>query len=429
MPTDYAGNAASYPANIPLPNDGEPAAAPFLNPAWQRLADRTAYLSAALATESAARAAADSSEATTRAAADVALRNFVRRIPVQSFPHRGTYSTGLGKAVWNPIRQRWFAVGGPDAAANIIVHSCDQGGGWTAETLAASAVRWVDIDVDPTTGNMVAASNSTSLAVYDAATYTWSLVTLTQAASGVRFDPIRNMWCAVGYGGGAHHAWTAPAASPTGAWTDNGPTGLGGTNAPRVEVNKTTGRLVAWNAPLSTEISLATSDDGGVTWTARTSITSGLSSVSNVSVSIAFSSSESRALMSIAFGSQSTMYLESLDDGATWSVKATHATTGQARIGSLACFELGSGYGACWLSVTYQSTISSGVKPHLRVSYDGGATWLYLNRSPTPALSGSSAQGTPCIAVSPNNVMITMTNNSVGTSLASLSIGEAGAAL
>lgn len=44
MPTNYAGSDLSYPANVPLPNDGEPAAAAFLNPAWQRLADRTAYM-------------------------------------------------------------------------------------------------------------------------------------------------------------------------------------------------------------------------------------------------------------------------------------------------------------------------------------------------------------------------------------------------
>lgn len=44
MPTNYAGNDASYPANIPLPNDGEPAAAAFLNPSWQKCADRTAWL-------------------------------------------------------------------------------------------------------------------------------------------------------------------------------------------------------------------------------------------------------------------------------------------------------------------------------------------------------------------------------------------------
>lgn len=50
MPTNYAGSDLTYPANVPLPNDGEPAAAAFLNPAWQRLADRTAYLNSLLVT-------------------------------------------------------------------------------------------------------------------------------------------------------------------------------------------------------------------------------------------------------------------------------------------------------------------------------------------------------------------------------------------
>lgn len=50
MPTNYAGSDVSYPANVPLPNDGEPAAAAFLNPAWQRLADRTAFLHSLLVT-------------------------------------------------------------------------------------------------------------------------------------------------------------------------------------------------------------------------------------------------------------------------------------------------------------------------------------------------------------------------------------------
>ena len=44
MPTNYSGDGTSYPVNVPLPNDGEPAAAVFLSPAWQRLADRTAFL-------------------------------------------------------------------------------------------------------------------------------------------------------------------------------------------------------------------------------------------------------------------------------------------------------------------------------------------------------------------------------------------------
>lgn len=68
MPTNYSGNGTSYPVNVPLPNDGEPAAAAFLAPAWQRLADRTAWLKLAIATEVADRAADVDDEAATRLA-------------------------------------------------------------------------------------------------------------------------------------------------------------------------------------------------------------------------------------------------------------------------------------------------------------------------------------------------------------------------
>jgi hypothetical protein len=48
MPTNYAGSAASYPANIPVPDDGDAASATIMGPAWQRLADRNAWQKAAI---------------------------------------------------------------------------------------------------------------------------------------------------------------------------------------------------------------------------------------------------------------------------------------------------------------------------------------------------------------------------------------------
>lgn len=68
MSTPYAGNPASYPANVSLPDDGEPAAARTFAPAYQQLADRTAWLAAGLTAEAAARAAADTAETAARIA-------------------------------------------------------------------------------------------------------------------------------------------------------------------------------------------------------------------------------------------------------------------------------------------------------------------------------------------------------------------------
>lgn len=44
MPTNYAGNPLSYPTNVRLTDDGEPASAAFLGVGNQDLADRTAFL-------------------------------------------------------------------------------------------------------------------------------------------------------------------------------------------------------------------------------------------------------------------------------------------------------------------------------------------------------------------------------------------------
>lgn len=44
MTTLYAGDDASYPVTIPIPEDGEDCAEAFTAPAWRKLADRAAYL-------------------------------------------------------------------------------------------------------------------------------------------------------------------------------------------------------------------------------------------------------------------------------------------------------------------------------------------------------------------------------------------------
>lgn len=50
MSSTYAGNSASYPANITIPSDGDAFDASAFNPAYEGLADRASFLKAAIAT-------------------------------------------------------------------------------------------------------------------------------------------------------------------------------------------------------------------------------------------------------------------------------------------------------------------------------------------------------------------------------------------
>lgn len=413
MTTPYAGNAASFPATVSLIDDGEPANAAVTNPPWQQLADRTAYLNAA-----------DAAEATARAAADSPLINFVKLAPFQVLV-KGSAAAPLGRAVWNPILRRWYAVGGASGGNNAVYYSSD-GITWVADAGPALGFALVDIDVNPTTGTMVVttdgATGSVGVCKPSTGSLAWSAVSTTNAMNTARWNDVAGRWVGVGHAAGGKSAY-ATEANVGAAWTVGGTMAVAMPFGLRLHLNTATGTMVATQPDAGlTYYQAFRSTDGGSTWTAVADIAPTYAlQASAPAQSSRYSATEGRWLLSTSdAGLAITEVMESTDDGLTWTFK-TAITGCAARGGGLNVID--TPYGTAWLLYSYLTQNAAGTRNFLHLSWDGGTTW---RKVPCTGIDNwvTTARATPTIAVSSDRILIVGGQSTAGVSFLGAPIGD-----
>lgn len=309
--------------------------------------------------------------ATESAAAKTAIAavlEYVGQAQALNFPVRVTgVSSSQRGAAYASATSTWYMTAG-----DTVQKSTDGGLTWSSATAAAIAPKDAATDLG---GNVVVCgTGGAGQYVYelDAATSTWTQRTVLggHGADGhVVFDPISGFWvwqsynAAVGnflaYRSSDRATWTAATTLPTGA------AGWGATpNVSDLGIDPTSGRAVAVARTGATTVKVATTDDGGVTWVAQTSITT---TIDAGTIAISYNADEGAWYLSIGetTGTPSCEVWRSTD-GAAWTKMATLAA---------ACVHRIAGFGALLVAT---ATTASGV--HVVYSLDSGATWRKAGR-------------------------------------------------
>jgi hypothetical protein len=218
-------------------------------------------------------------------------------------------------ALWNAVRRQWILVGDDED----IRTSTDNGASWsTTSSIAAVGANEDCYFVDHDTNGDYVVSTDTRY-VFRSASGVWSKVDVVGAPLAVAdvctiaHDPIRNLW-----------AWSHQsgfATSPTGAvWTPRtGPSAWSATFINRqMAANKVNGRIIVV-ASNGNAIKVATSDDGGVTYTNRADPPSTV--VSPTRIRITHDRFTGDWYMSVSAGAGTTQVFRSIDDGVTWTLR------------------------------------------------------------------------------------------------------------
>lgn len=311
-----------------------------------------------------------------------ALLDYVGQIPALNFATRSTGIGALTGAAFDPQYRVWYAVG----ATQNVRSSIDQGLTWSAASDIAAVAGGEDcygLDVDPS-GNVVVAAGIGQIFEKTANTGAWTKRAHNLGLSSpgpvvVAYDPIRARWCVVALG----TLTAGPCASSTStnrtSWSASGtPPTMAPAQHLAMTANKTTGRivLVAHHVANAT-IFVRTSDDGGVTWTARASLTTLTANISRVAL-VRDPSVAGRWLCIVArsTGAYQSEVWASTDDGATF-----------ARICSLGASALYNcaPFGSMLVGVTYSPALA---QAELVYSLDGGATWYPTGQGATGNVRG-----------------------------------------
>jgi hypothetical protein len=298
-------------------------------------------------------------------------------------------------AVWNPYYRAWFLVGG--AADGRWSYD----GGWTWSATAQfgaggpTTETVVHADTDAL-GNMVVATLTRYAGAYiaynssnPATSNIWSKPDVHGSANTYTwarsfFSPVTSKWTIFAVGttpsiktSTDRATWTAGSLPVN--WTGTGGAGTYGWGPalPAADINKVSGRIVgAVNFGATGGSRVSTSDDGGVTWTARQDFnpsTTGLSGNAPNYVTMFWDSYTGGWLYVATYTTsgagaiaRSVIY-RSTDDGVTFTVIAT-LTTGAifslARLGSLL------------VANAFTNTPAVSGKNETLVSKDGGVTWF-----------------------------------------------------
>ena len=207
---DYAGNPASFPTAISLPDDGvDNPDFTVLNTPPEGLADRTAYLKYSFA-------------------ASVAMGNW--HAPVSTITIPGPTTASLGAAAWDPELQHWIALfQHASAAYAFATHGASLG--WTNVNVAASA---------PESSVLAAAASGNGEAVFTCQNLSTgtdivlvtlagsiintaqSFVTGAMTQSVITWVPFAAayQWIGCTQTGGAFTGYLAGSAAGTGVWTN-----------------------------------------------------------------------------------------------------------------------------------------------------------------------------------------------------------------
>lgn len=335
----YAGDPEStWPDDFTIPDDvTDPRDASSVNVAFEALGDRTARLQARTKLQRA------TNYTTTVAPGGV-----------------------LNGALWNAFERKWYLYGD----SGIIRSSSTNGWSWDASSLIAvpsaenEHVTFGDVDAN---GNMVfACMAQKDVFTYTSSTFTWAKVSppsnsgatqFNTYPSGIAYDPIRGLWCWMQYdsplGTPTKRCYTSPDRA---VWTSRtAPTNFDQFNqfCWSLRANKTTGRLLWVGAN-----HCATSDDGGVTWTARSNID--VSGTTSSDIGCLLNKPGTTEWLYVAgevSGTPTGTVVKSIDDGETWTAIASFANNclqniawvgndlliGTTRTSSLLCWSVDGG--------------------------------------------------------------------------------------
>lgn len=347
----FYGDPTIYPTGFALVDDALPPNASNINVAPTALGHRTAYLKAKL---------------------DFVTPQ-VTALPLLNL--RGFVALGTPRAaVYSDAERSWLVSGD----AGTVRRSRDFGGSFAAtETSAvvAGTEETGGIDVDPS-GNAIVAMNVTAkkFLAYNAATQTWTSGTLPGpwGASGVVtsrvvYNPIVGLWCLT-------HCDTFNSRTLTStdraSWTNRVQWSAAGNPRAlmRVGVNKSTGRQVFAGVDSlgAGTLDIATSDDGGVSFTDRASLTTTIASPTKLEVAYSPTRDEWLVTIGEVSGTPSSEVWSSTDGGVTWTKIATLAT---------ACLTKPAPFDTRWICGA--ATGPGGNVTELVFSEDGGASWKY----------------------------------------------------
>lgn len=219
-------------------------------------------------------------------------------------------------------------------------------------------------------GNMVVSSQSRY--VFRRTSGAWSRVDVAGASGGVYeltqvvHDPVRDRWIwfvanvnqfAIKTSNDGGATWTAASAMPAGNWLSDD------LYRARLAVKKSTGRVVAIAQTFDGAVeafAVATSDDGGVTWTTRANI---VDTAAGESTRSDLTYDAGADAWYFAFGKPGSGKLyRSVNDGVTWALVTALSTR---CLTSIAC------YGSMLVGLAETGEIST-----VAYSLDGGVTWI-----------------------------------------------------
>lgn len=349
--SNYAGNPASYPVSIPRVADNTPPDASDLDVPLEALADRSAWLRALTS--------------------DVDDRT--QLLSVLNF--RRATDAGIGVAsrpFFNSVSGEWVVPG-----ASAVQYSADQG--LSLATYAGipniSGETCTGGDA-ASNGNTVIASRSRYVFRLDHSAQSWTRVdwigaTVTLDGTHVVRDEVHGKWVAFAANVNLlvvkHSAdgttWASAVTMPTGdEWTSDDYYLL------RVAIKRSTGRIVAiLHAPSESSFGVATSDDGGNTWTTRTSISdAGSPTASSSSLVYNEATNVWYFTHGKSGGGRSSRVYKSADDGVTWTLVTTLTSS---CLRSIACL------GTLLVGVVEMPYASGSSVYRIAYSIDGGATW------------------------------------------------------
>lgn len=377
----YAGNPATFPPSIPLLSDATPPSASEINVPIETQTDRTAFL---------------------KAEADK-----VRFLPAFHFNYaEATGVTESSRPFFVPSTRRWYM-----PAGGTLRLSRDGGNTWPEQfgiDLVIDGHDTISGDYDDG-GAIVVTTEDRYVIQRSADGGSFTLIDVLGSDPGIDidsrvvYDPVHARWvwfCAFVNALAVRHStdrttWTAATAPSSGTWGDDHEGGLA-----RLACNRATGRIVAVAKVdgTATTASVATSDDGGATWTVRADIT-GLADSSDYA-ELVYNADEDEWLYSCGNTVTATSKVfRSVDGGATWTLVSTLTTWAMRSIAAL---------GNVWYGLASQS----GQAPTLVLSSDRGVTWRIAGMG-----TGSGSDGTVVASASFGGLVLVEHSHNVYTGL------------
>lgn len=326
MSSQYAGDPTAFPVDFTIPDDGVAPTAAAHNVAHEALGDRTAFLKREV----------------DRAAHATHLTFLPKYV--------GTGGLCMVKQRYEPISKRrsFYAI----STTAFDVLQCTFYGehrvwpdGTTGSSLIPAPARFgvqpiSDFEVDAL-GNVVAIPfGFDGLQVYDVGTTTWTkysgLLGIDYEKWSISYDPGIATWCIAG---------SSPVGPTAGVWTSTNrttwtprtmPAGIPGGSFPTLAYADGVTIMQAFSG---TNVYVARSTNGGVTWSAAQSFPLGFSVGTigfhwprPVKTRNAWLACVSNGVPAV---NQPSVLLRSLDNGATWSVARTFTTVGMRNLAAI----------------------------------------------------------------------------------------------